>query len=262
MLEILIITVIVGVIAVIMITTIKPRDLEVGYMYLSAFTFLKDASDNIYLDSQQVDAEFPMTSIALCNAMAGYINTTHAPSCGNAGSIPFSTGTFSSSWNPVMVASNNMRIYISTPGVINGEKYIKIWVDLNGERKPNTSTWKEGSPADVVAFLVNSNADLIIVGPPLFDTRYVWGRIHYTTDEEGKGTYSKKLPFYQAQYRAFNGLQVNDDPFSINVNSYMNGDLKVPANKMPIPTVTQYDRDMCGFITGQAYSVCTVQLLN
>ena len=269
LLEILIVTVIVGIIAVTMITTVRPRDLEVGHLYISAYTFLKDASDNIFLDAQSIThdhkTEVDLNSQTFCNSLTDYINTTVAPTCGNAGTIGFAAGTFSPDWKPSLIASNTMKIYVTSPGTINGEKYLKIWVDLNGDRKPNTSTWTEGSPADVVAFAVDSQANLIILGAPLFDTRYVWGRIHYTTNENGKGVYSKKLPFYQAQYRAFLGQQT-DDYLSKNLNDYMSGDLKAPANKMPAPTITSYDSEMCqnvvGGVSNSTYSSCTVQVLN
>lgn len=265
MLEILIIIVIVGVISVIMITTIRPQDLQAGYLYINAHTFIKDAADNILLDAQNMEPaqDFPTNPTALCQAMAGYINSSRPVNCG-ASHPPYNSLRFDSNWTPSIVASNNMMLYFSSTRAINGGTHMLIWVDLNGERKPNTSTWKERAAADVVAFDVSSNGDVAIVGPPLFDTRYLWAKIHYSTDENGKGIFSQKMPFYQAQYRAFNGTQIPDDYYSIKLNDQMpaGSDLKAPASKMPTPTLTQYDRDMCGFTDGNNYSACTIKLSN
>lgn len=265
MLEILIIIVIIGVISVIMVTTIRPQDLQAGYLYLNAHTFLKDAADNVLLDALNAETaeQFPIDPTRLCVAMSGYINTSRAQSCAGY-HPPYDSSTFDPNWPVSLVASNDMRLYFSTTKVINGLGNILVWVDLNGERRPNTSKWKELAAPDVVAFNINSDGNIVIVGPPLFDTRYVWAKIHYSTDENGRGTYSKKMPFYQAQYRAFNGTQVPDDTYSININNQMpaGSDLKAPAAKMPTPTVTQYDRDMCGFQSGNNYSACTLELSN
>ena len=269
MIELLMVMGIVGIIAITMITTVRPRDLEVGHLYIAAYTFLKDASDNVFLDVQSVThdhtTKIDMNAQTFCNSLTDYINTTVAPTCSNAGSISFAAGAYSADWRPAIIASNTMKIYISAPGTINGKQYMKVWIDLNGDRKPNTSAWSEGSPADIVAFAVDSQANLIILGAPLFDTRYVWGRIHYTNDANGDGVYSKKLPFYQAQFRAFLG-QETDDYLSVNLNDFMSGDLKAPASKMPTPTITQYDTEMCqnviGGVDDSTYSSCTVQVLN
>lgn len=261
--EILIVIGIIGIVSVAMITTLKPRELEVRYLYLSSYKFLKDACDNILMDAEHAEPaqEFPMNPNAFCNALIGYINIVPGTNKCSAAKPAYSATTFSEAWTPSFIASNHMRLYVSNATTINGKAHIIVWVDLNGDRKPNTSKWKQNKVADVVGFDVDADGDITILGYPRIDTRYLVAKIYYSSGEIGD-EFSKKMTFYEAQKRAFNGKQLPDDPLSLDINSSLpsSSDLRVPANLIPTATPTEYDRKKCTLDDDIEYSSCSIKL--
>lgn len=260
--ELLIVITIIGIVSMIMITTLKPRELEVRYLYVSAYRFMKEACDNIVMDVEHAEPEqdFPMTTATLCNALAGYINTTDN-NCASGSTIPYTATTFSNAWTPSLIASNHMRLYVSQMRETTNIKHIIVWVDLNGDRKPNTSAWAQNKPGDVVGFDIDQDGDVIILGYPRVDTRYLGAKIYYSSGELGD-VFSKRMTFYEAQQRAFGGKQLGDDPLSLDINSQLPGasDLRVPASLLPHIVPTDYDREKCTLSDDIDYSSCSIKL--
>lgn len=237
--ELLIFMTIVGVISVFMITIIKPNDKALKYQYYNAYNTLRTAGYNINQDAidavesgdssyTAVDKRFPINAKELCTKLAvnrnsdptksdgkyGYINTA-VYNC-NAGPTVPKSGTPSSFTDEKMAfqSSNSMKFYIterSTYNVTNSlggsvsVTYFLVWVDLNGNRGPNTTDWKEGKAADIVPFLMTDNGNVVPLGNPIKDMKYLEARVQFVTDE--KTYYSEPMTFYQAQMTAYGTKQ-------------------------------------------------------
>ena len=163
----------------------------------------------------------------------GYINTTENR-CDSKEFIPVaSTGAFSDIADVggyAFRASNSMLFYISKPGLLDVEddlittaektktrvNYFIVWVDLNGDRRPNTATWSARKSADIVPFIVTTGGQVLPAGGPITDIRYTTARVQYATD-----TMNRYLPrsttYLEAQIRAYGENQYPSyDQFSIN----------------------------------------------
>ena len=114
---------------------------------------------------------------------------------------------------PHFIASNAMRVYISPQyehteeddfGVNLTTKYYIVFIDLTGERPPNNANWTEEKPCDVVAFLVTDGADVVPLGPPEVDTRYVTATVSYpATIDNPEETFSQPMSYWDAKHVAW-----------------------------------------------------------
>lgn len=92
--------------------------------------------------------------------------------------------------------------------------YYLIWVDLNGDRAPNTKEWKEGRPADIVPFFVSDYGEVVPIGYPITDKRYLTTSVKYVTDTQTY--YSEPMTYYEAQMDAYGSKEYPTiDLFSI-----------------------------------------------
>lgn len=150
----------------------------------------------------------------------GYINTTeYFCSSGDFKSISTKNQITEDDLNTKMAfrATNSMKFYISNmasisvPDNINNNnsrtvKYFVVWVDLNGDRRPNITAWTEKKPADIVPFVITTSGIVIPVGAPILDSRYATVRIQYPAGSSLK--YSREsLSFLQGQIRAYNNRE-------------------------------------------------------
>ncbi len=237
--ELLIFLAIVGVITVMMLTIIKPSEKALKYQYYNAYNTLNTAAYNIRQDVIDVnnallensglsyaeeDKKFPDTAKTFCAKFAvnpdtpndeyGYINTTEYK-CNNFSSLSsFSEGSFTDS-AMAFRASNSMKYYISGPKTSSFKddldggnvsiKYFIVWVDLNGDRRPNTPKWTKNRPADIVPFVVTDTGKVFPVGQPAVDRRYMQAYVDIDSTESSE--YTASTTFYQAQQEAFGGKQ-------------------------------------------------------
>lgn len=230
--ELLILLVIVGVISVMMLTIIKPSEKALKYQYYNAYNTLNTAVYNIKQDAIQAaednvpgvpasDKRFPINARELCTKLAvnagsnyGYINTTEYR-C-NSGPTVANSGNASEFTNAKMAfrASNSMKYYIrerstaNIPNSLGGTAsvpYFVVWVDLNGDRGPNTSDFSGRKKPDIVPFVVADQGYVLPVGGPVADTAYMTGRAKVITDE--KTYYANSTTYYQAQIAAYGGNQ-------------------------------------------------------
>lgn len=277
--ETLIFLTIVGVISVSMFTIVKPQEIYVPYAYYGAYNALRTAVLNIqndatlnFLDGSENipsdDKQFPTKARDFCKKLAvdstatdvekyGYINTS-INNCSN-----FTTASNDGSFGGTVAfkATNSMNFYISEPGSfavkddMNEEKetivnYFIVWVDINGDRKPNSSDWSLRKVADIVPFIVTTGGSVLPAGAPITDTRYTTARVKYPTD-----TIIRYLPrsttYLAAQQRAYGDKEYPTyDQFSINqtirnkfsttlykhnkdqINAIISGDKKVVLEEM------------------------------
>lgn len=142
----------------------------------------------------------------------GYINTSEY-ACTNFTSFT-SDGNFNDKATPAFRATNSMKFYIgklakiNVPNAMESDanyelKYFVVWVDLNGDRRPNTAEWAKNKAADIVPFVITTGGKVIPIGGPTIDTRYTTVRLGYPSDSSLK--YSpRSVNFLEGQISAYN----------------------------------------------------------
>ena len=285
--EVLIVMVIVGVISVLMLTMVKPNDKALKYQYYNAYNTLQTAAFNIYQDVQDAilydfkdkskkfaEGTGSAASRDFCKKLAvqrgsevsneyGYINTIEW-NCNSFSSVNESTTNFSS-LTPAFIASNSMKYYISplqtkqfpdTLSIGNSTtiNYFIVWVDLNGDRRPNTNKMEnENRPPDIVPFIVTTSGEIIPIGVPINDMRYMQAYVKIPTETSERHT--NTMTYLNAQWKTFGGSEYP----SVDHSSIKRGWASLYANKPIWPWAgfpkespqTAADAD-CRVMTGEA----------
>lgn len=236
--EVLIVMVIIGIVSMLTITVIRPSDKYIRYGYFTAYKSLSDAVYNVKQDADEQfdegredvpseDKFFPFTPQDFCKKLAtnpnaepdskdskyGYLNTViyNCSSSFKTVSINGSDSEFNDE-NIAFITANSMKFYITPAQVaiipdalvanfVTPINYFIVWVDLSGNRHPNTAKWTKSKPADIVPFVVTTEGKVYPVGYPVVDARYMRARIKYQND--GVETYSSTMTYFDAQAKAF-----------------------------------------------------------
>lgn len=161
---------------------------------------------------------YPTDSKNLCKRFSEFINSSEN-NCNNftpvGDNLDFSKAT------PGFIASNSFRFYFHDKfytKTINGKtvKYTIIYVDLNGEKRPNRFVCDNTDILpDIVPFIITTNGDAIPVGLPIYSNTYLTASIAYPNKDTMKKTQS--LTFNDAVMSAWpdsNRQNVNI-PFSV-----------------------------------------------
>lgn len=274
--EILIFMVIVGVICTLMMTIIKPNEKYYRYAYYNAYYVLNTAGYNIYQDAldkkdadktgstyQDTDKEFPQTSTALSKKLAlstsssspadeGYINTTFINNDNNVSKNPSASNL--EKGKETFIATNSMRFFIAAqndkkPFSISVKdsmtnqsiniKFFVIWVDLNGNRGPNTPVRTNNKKPDIVPFIMTTTGKVIPIGYPTVDTTYLSTRLEYFSDTTS--SHSQIDTFYNTRKKAFGNKQYPySDTLSIDFTDFVkNTNMAINTNDLPATTISQ-----------------------
>ena len=255
--EALIVFIIIGIVASVGVSTVKPWEKAYKYAYSRMYNALSVTMFN-YMTTQAVsDADaFPANSGELCCALIEYMNTAgnkvyaggsikqdacdklngkfnpgnlHTCSKADLAKDPtpdkFETDNigikmlkFSNS-SYMWFASNNKLPFTATfPDSLGTEttfKYYIVFVDLNGNRRPNTPQWTNNISPDIVAFAITDKYYILPLGYPQFDTKYLSAHVMYPAindTEDGNSddteTLSDAMTFYEARVRAY-GLNIS-----------------------------------------------------
>ncbi len=240
--ELMIFMVIVGVISVCMMTIIKPNEKALKYQYYNAYNTLKTATYNVMQDAMdasdsdqsysETDKKFPETAKELCKKLAvnrdtndnyGYINTAKY-NCISGPTVSKSAKDKNDFTDAKMAfqSSNSMKYYItqkdsySFPDELGANfemDYFVVWVDLNGNKGPNTAEIKKGRLPDIVPFVITSNGNVIPVGIPTTDRRYLQATVTFVSDDNEE-SYSDPMNFYSAQVTAFGSKEYPSSDFN------------------------------------------------
>lgn len=146
----------------------------------------------------------------------GYINTTEY-ACTTFTSFD-SNGNFDSNATPAFRATNSMKFYIGklakvdVPNALESDtnyeiKYFVVWVDLNGDRRPNIAEWDKNKSTDIVPFVITTSGNVIPIGGPTIDTRYTTVRLRYPTEESSLRFSLNSTTFLEGQIAAYNGKE-------------------------------------------------------
>lgn len=278
--ELLIVFTIIGIIASMCIISAKPFDKSLKYSYHRVYDSLGTAFYNA-INS----VEFPETSEDFCKSLLLYINTT-AGGAANCSAPLIDINLSSSALDnilkttaPHFVASNGIRFWLGSAGASAGKGYteqsftidgvtaqVKFFIviaDLNGTTGPNTTNWTPNDNlADIVAFLVTETAEVIPLGGPEVDPRYLLARVVYSAQSNGVENEdivtSGLMTYYQAKRKAwatgagYNGIQSKIDE-QMSLNFYAGGNILETSpfylNPTDIPNEDEftenYDEEHC-----------------
>ncbi len=230
--ELLVVFVIMGIIATMTMVTVKPNEKSLKYVYYRIYNTLGTAFYNtsINIDDElkndpAMDKTFPTTAELFCKVLLEYINTKDGTdvACSNDKAVDVDNPDFSDD-NVQFIASNGVKFWIghsrgddnkgkfSTFGATDATgsaftlRYYWVFADLNGDMGPNSPTPKGNGMADIVAFIVTEDFDVIPIGIPETDTRYFSARVVYSsttgTDESDFAT-SRPMSYLEAKRHAW-----------------------------------------------------------
>lgn len=168
----------------------------------------------------------------LCQALTTFINTNnndvtkdHDIGCSPKKITSQKADSFEDK-NIQFVSTNGMKFYLSNL-IADGTTtpFYLIFVDLNGDKGPN-SIVKEKKHPDIVAFAALNSGKVVPIGRPEFDKTYMTARLTYT-NSIGEAVYGDKpVAYYQAKGQAWgfysdNTVNVQTDvnknePFTLN----------------------------------------------
>lgn len=239
--ETLLVFVIIGIIAAISLSTVKPWQKAFKYSYSRMYNALSLSIYNYMIHASTNDS-FPATGDDLCKALLEYINTSDNASSCHGANIGFNPTSFPDDKVRIR-ASNGTKIWIGTntdnkPLILNQSlggsitdtvRYYMIFVDLNGDKMPNTAEWTKTQMADIVAFVLTDKFAVIPIGYPEVDSRYLVAHVvypslnteyseadtnsaKYTGDEE---VVSDPMTYYEARINAY-----GDNTFAGNIGTY------------------------------------------
>lgn len=299
--EILIVLVIVGIIAVAMMTTLRPNDKMYGKLTYKAYDILNTALYNINADITEYNEKivdnanaigdtanedslrrFPSDPIDLCNKLAsredGYINTSYT----NCAQIYDSTDGLVDDdnnviGNPTFVASNGMRFYLMNVNFALGSidlktTYYVMWVDVNGTKKPNSTLVTDTKKADTVPFFISKrNGTLVPTGIIAYDGSYLMAKTVYSTPDLTVGESGPRV-FMTARNAAFgNSKAWTKDPMSATMYVPLSNILlqSFVLKMQPIPTkytsavgtATDPNCINTAYNTSSDFPPCTVKVL-
>lgn len=237
--EVLFVFIIIGIIATIAIVTVKPWDKACKYAYSRMYHSLRLAFYNAML----TQAEFPTTSTKFCEILAdkelGYINTsTDGENCSASRDLTNNPRLFpdekvqimASNGNKIWIGSNAGAPFIHTEqessGVTSKTKYYLVYVDINGDKGPNTAMWSEKKLSDIVAFAVTDGLTVIPLGHPEVDNRYINAHIVYPqiNEDEPDGRVSDDMTYYEAKRKAWGNNVDSSDNMSLNIQNDLPND--------------------------------------
>lgn len=259
--ETLIVLAIVALLVLLTLKIFKNADEKAyGDLYAKAYNTLNTATYNIQLkveehnDLANLEAQREGSSSAsdsdllrFPNVAKNVTNPTDAQLCaeltsleeGFINTISDSCGTSANNTNmmnniipknPTFRATDGMKYYLATPAGILDFYY--IWVDINGDRGPNSTKYVMGKKRpDIVPFLISKENGIVVPqGYPTYDITYLKARV-LSADPDLEKDYSIPMTFYEAQSIAYSGKTWTLDPLSAKVDF----DKTFPSN-LPKPT--------------------------
>jgi prepilin-type N-terminal cleavage/methylation domain-containing protein len=223
--ELIVVMFIIGVIAAISLSINKPYDRKITLLYNKALNAVTIAAYNVSRDL--AGNTFPDTPDGLCeklaNTFSGYINT-NSVSC-NSNAVSRMANDFPATAIQ-FITINGMYAYISdrvTKTVtFNGSTYDIpyriVFFDLNGDKGPNTAQYAADKLPDIVGFIVTDDGDVVPIGYPEIDTRYISARIHLPDQLGVADRYSNTMTYFNAKSSAWGNSFHIDEIKSIDFN--------------------------------------------
>lgn len=233
--EMMLVIAIISFILILTFSTIKPSKKTIPLAYYRAFSSLEQAAYNVFETLKENDKNFPgeetdsdpkKAAKELCSLIAtnpdktdnkGYINTVIYNCAENFKTIDRSGKDYLfKDSNMAFQAANSMKFYISPLEKVSVKnavsknqrveiKYFIVWVDLNGNRTPNTADYTKKKVIDIVPFIVTTQGVVLPTGYPATDINYLSAYVEYPLST--KPSFSELKTYYEAQTAAFGGKE-------------------------------------------------------
>lgn len=277
--EVIFVFVIIGIIASLAIVTVKPWDKACKYSYSRMYHSLRLA----FYNSMLTKTEFPTTSTNFCKSLVEFINTSsNGDNCAQTRDLTRNPRIFPEEKIQIN-ASNGSRIWIGacdsaintaslkceaagkpfqhieteTSGATSTTKYYLVYVDLNGEKGPNTAQWSQKKVSDIVAFAVTDTLTVIPLGHPEVDNRYLLAHVVYPQvgEDDPDGNVSEEMTYYEAKKYAWGNTVDSSDTMSLNIQNDLTDDsyFKINYNTF-FPTTPAVDTaNGCSAISSACY---------
>lgn len=260
MAEVLVVLAIVGIMVVLMLTLMKPDNSILKLQYYKAYNVLSIAAYNSY--NKAIDNNTTMyENEDLCRELVYYINNSENNNC--KGTFVDLNGNNFTEANTQFIASNSMIFYLSRSFALNdfgkSQKHRVVWVDINGERHPNSAVWSQKRPADIVAFDITDTGDVVPLGYPKVDTRYLMAKMVYS----GETNKVMADTFYKIQKNAFGNKQYEYEPMSYNFDqssTLFNGSVLKIDEKLKTENNASQDADCVNDGT-EDFPKCSLDIL-
>jgi len=249
--EVLVVLCFVGFIIITQLVILSSKINQYSAPFYTAYNAIKKTAYNILADiycpgdacpdpSLTAPRAYPQNSTNLCRRFAEFINTSEN-NCDTMSAITDTNMDFENA-TPGFIASNSLRFYFHqtdtpfqtiVPAGAGGNEtinYFIIYIDLNGEKKPNRIGC-DGSDIlpDIVPFAITSRGDAIPIGLPVYSKTYMTATVglpaNITTKKDDAGNdvttaeelqKTKALSFYDAILTAWKGVEHASIPYSIN----------------------------------------------
>lgn len=288
--EMLVVFVIIGLVATIGLHTVKPWEKAYKYAYHRMYNAFSLAIYNHLINTPDTDA-FPQDSDALCKMLLDWINTAeNVTTCSgtNVGSNPkddkFTDDTMR------FKASNGFRIWIGAQdnkkpfelnqnigsGQTDKVRYYMVYVDINGDRRPNSAEWTKNRMADIVAFVITDKFRVVPLGYPEVDTRYMDTHVVYpslnTDYSEGDSTSSRytgdedvvsdPMSYYEAKMQAFGGRVFPGNIKTYDFRSALPSDsyFRVDDYTKYYTTAPALDTESCPLEAAETSPICDIKI--
>ena len=260
----------------------------------AGYNILEDARARRESDNPNVypveDRVFPQNAKEMCKKLAlkptvsasssdedyGYINATTYNCTSNFIAKKNPTDTDFEKGKESFKATNSMRFFIAAKNAM-GEpfdisvhdqigggsipvNFYVIWVDLNGDRGPNTANVaNNGRMPDIVPFAMTTNGKLVPLGYPTIETTYLSARVKFPNDSREE--FSTVDSFRNIQMKAYGDEEYpNLDMLSIrdSWNDFVSGTaMAVPTKYMPKPVAQDAK---CTPASATEMSACRVEV--
>ncbi len=286
--EALLVFIIIGIIAAIGMSTVKPWQKSYKYSYSRMYNALSLAIYNHMINSTEENS-FPETADDFCKALLEWINTADNATTCRGSNVGLNPTSFPEE-RVRMMASNGTKIWIgsntdNTPFILSQHidastidtvRYYMVFVDINGDRGPNTAEWKPTQMADIVAFAVTDKFKVIPLGYPEVDGRYLTAHVVYPvlettyTDNTGTDSYtgdeeivSDPMSYYEAKINAYGNAIVagNIDTYNFRDVFPYGSNFRVDNYNDYYETPPTFDNVSCAFDgTTNPEPVCSVKI--
>ena len=203
---------IIGIISASALIIVKPQDKAIRYIYSNLFHSLDRAYYNVTADGNDYFiGDSGAGAKLLCETLVEYINA-ETVNCSSSNLTSPKADDFPDK-NIQFISTNGMRFYISDRlGDENSVEFYLVFVDTNGEKKPNSALYVSESDdakapkaqdPDIFAFALLPSGRVMPVGAPEFDRKYMLTRVVYY-DDDLETVYTKfSQPYYASKSEAW-----------------------------------------------------------
>ena len=114
---------------------------------------------------------------------------------------------------PSFRTTDGMKYYITDK---TDSDFLYVWVDINGDRRPNKSTYEKGKKKpDIVPFIISKENGIVVPqGLPVYDSTYMTARVISGNPDLDKD-YSIPMTYYEAHSIAYSSTKWELDKMSV-----------------------------------------------